>query len=185
MAVILALVGRLRSANPNLRTGDQPAETLKRPAKAILTLHASFDSQPTYAVCCSGESCFGDLILCFCLAFRAALRGRIFQGRELIMKNTGSLPLLFLGLCLSALASAQADIALPVTTDVDCNWKLDGQPMGLLKADISKIVAVSRGEHLIEAASTDGLAKIRTKVEVDQGPKMVEIRLKTSARSDN
>ena len=95
------------------------------------------------------------------------------------MKGICRLALLFLGLCLSALAGAQADIALPVTTDVDCNWKLDGQPMGLLKADISKIVAVSRGEHLIDAASTDGLAKIRTKVEVDQVPKMVEIRLKS------
>lgn|ERR1035437_3347380 len=95
------------------------------------------------------------------------------------MKNIRSLPLLFLGLCLSALAGAQADVTLFVTTDMDCNWKLDGRPMGLLKADDSKVVPVSPGEYLIQAATTDGVATIRTQVEVDQGQKMVEIQLKS------
>lgn len=104
---------------------------------------------------------------------------RILQESEFFMKNICSLPLLFLGLCLSALAGAQADVKLLVTTDMDCNWKLDGQPMDPLKAGDSKVVPVSPGEHLIRAATTDGVVKIHTKVEVDQGQKMVEIQLKS------
>jgi hypothetical protein len=95
------------------------------------------------------------------------------------MKNICCLPLLFLGLCLSAFAGAQAGGTLLVKTDMDCNWKLDGQPMGLLKADDSKVVPVSPGEHLIRAATADGLVKIRTKVEVDQGQKTVALQLKS------
>lgn len=95
------------------------------------------------------------------------------------MKSICSLPLLFLGLCLSALAGAQDGVTLFVKTDLDCNWKLDGQPMDALKADSSKVVPVSPGEHRIRAATTDGVTKIRIEVEVDQGQKMVEIRLKS------
>ena len=95
------------------------------------------------------------------------------------MKKICSLPLLFLGLCLSTLAGAQAGVKLLVKTDIDCNWKLDGQPMGLLKADDSKVVPVSPGEHRIRAATTDGVTKIRIEAEVDQGQKMVEIQLKS------
>jgi hypothetical protein len=62
---------------------------------------------------------------------------------------------------------------------MDCNWKLDGQPMGLLKADNSEVVPVSSGEHLIQAATTDGVVKIRIKVEVDQSQNTVEIRLRS------
>ena len=113
------------------------------------------------------------------LAFRAAPLGPDFQESELFMKNICNLPLLFLGLCLSALAEAQAGVTLLVKTDMDCNWKLDGQPMGLLKADDSKVVPVLPGKHLIQAATIDGVVKIRTKVEVDQGQKMVEIQLKS------
>ena len=51
------------------------------------------------------------------------------------MKNICRMPLLFLGLCLSTLAGAQAGLALLVKTDMDCNWELDGQPMDPLKAD--------------------------------------------------
>jgi len=51
--------------------------------------------------------------------------------------------------------------------------------MDPLKADNSKVVPVSPGEHLIEAASTDGMATIRTKAEVDQGQKTAEIQLKS------
>jgi hypothetical protein len=85
---------------------------------------------------------------------------------------------LFLGLCFSTLAGAQASAKLLVSTDMDCNWKLDGQPMGLLKAADSKIVPVSSGEHRIRAATTDGVTKIRIEAEVDQGQKIVEIELK-------
>ena len=93
------------------------------------------------------------------------------------MKNICSLLLLFLGLCLSALAGAQADATLLVTTDMDCNWKLDEQPMGLLKAGDSKVVPLSPGEHRIRAATTDGVAIIHTKVQADQDQTTVEIQL--------
>ena len=95
------------------------------------------------------------------------------------MKTICSLLLAFLGLFLSALAGAQTGPALLVTTDMDCNWKLDGQPMDPLKADLAKVVPVSLGEHLIQAATTDGVTKIRIDAEVDQGQKMVEIQLKS------
>jgi Protein of unknown function (DUF1566) len=94
------------------------------------------------------------------------------------MKNIGRLPLLFLSLCLSPLAEAQAGVTLHVTTDMDCNWTLDGQPMDPLKAGASRVVPVSPGEHLIQAATNDGVAFIHTTVEVDQGQKIVEIQLK-------
>jgi hypothetical protein len=114
------------------------------------------------------------------------------------MKNICSLPLLFLGLCLSTLAGAQAagvqaegtqaegaqvagakvDATLLVKTDDDCNWKLDEQPMDRLKANGSKVVPISPGEHRIRAATTDGVTKIRIDVEIDQGQRFVEILLK-------
>ena len=100
------------------------------------------------------------------------------------MKNIRSLPLLFLGLCLSALAGAQAGGSLLVKTDMDCNWKLDGQPMGLLKTGAPKSVPVSPGEHLVQAATADGLVKIRTKVEVDQGQNYGRTPTEESTRSE-
>ena len=95
------------------------------------------------------------------------------------MKTICGLLLAFPALFLSALAGAQTGPALLVTTDMDCNWKLDGQPMDLLKAGRAKAVPVSLGEHLIQAATTDGVAKIRIDAEVDQGQKMVEIQLRS------
>jgi hypothetical protein len=101
------------------------------------------------------------------------------QESEFFMKNISRLPLLFLGLCLSTLAGAQAGVTLLVKTDMSCNWKLDGQPMGQLKADDSIVVLVSPGEHLIEASTTVGPAAVRTKVEVDKIEKTVDIQLKS------
>ena len=95
------------------------------------------------------------------------------------MKYVSSLLLLFLGLCLSTLAGAQAGTTLLVKTDMSCNWKLDGQPMGLLMAGDPKVVLVSPGEHFIEAATTDGVATVRIKVEVDKVEKTVNIPLKS------
>src|SRR5664279_6284046 len=103
------------------------------------------------------------------------------------MKSFRSLLLLFLGLCLSALAGAQAGVTLLVTTDMDCNWKLDGRPMDPLEPYVSKVVPVSPGEHLIQAATTDGLATVRTainttiptKMDVDMGKFWVVIDLKS------
>jgi hypothetical protein len=102
------------------------------------------------------------------------------------MKNIRSLSLLFLGLCLSALAGAQAGAKLLVSSDMDCNWKLDGQPMDPLKAGEPKVVPVSPGEHLIQAATTDGVATNRipfnatipTKMDIDLGKFWVSIELK-------
>jgi hypothetical protein len=94
------------------------------------------------------------------------------------MKNICSLLFLFLGLCLSSLAGAQTGATLFVATDMRCNWKLDGRPMGLLMADDSKVVPVSPGEHVIEAATTDGVITTRTEVEVGDGQKTVDIQLK-------
>jgi hypothetical protein len=96
------------------------------------------------------------------LLFGPPGKGRILQESELFMKNICSLPLLFLGLCLSAFAGAQDSAKLLVSTDMDCNWKLDGQPMDPLKAGDSKVIPVSPGEHLIQAATTDGVATMRT-----------------------
>jgi hypothetical protein len=50
--------------------------------------------------------------------------------------------------------------------------------MGLLKVDDSKVVPVSSGEHLIQAATADGVVKIRIKAEVDQGQNTIGILLK-------
>jgi hypothetical protein len=116
---------------------------------------------------------FGFLVL----LFGPPGKGRIFQESEFFMKNICRMPLLFLGLCLSTLAGAQAGVKLLVKTDMDCNWKLDGRPMDPLKAVNSKVVPVSPGEHLIQAATADGVTKVRIKAEVDQGQKIVEIQL--------
>jgi hypothetical protein len=85
--------------------------------------------------------------------------------------------LLFLGLCLSSFAEAQDGASLLVTTDLGCNWKLDGRPMGTLLVNDSKVVPVSPGEHVIESASTDGFTTVRTEVAVGDEQKLVEIEL--------
>jgi Protein of unknown function (DUF1566) len=79
-----------------------------------------------------------------------------------------------------SMVRAQASPSLLATTDLDCNWKLDGKPQGVLKADDSTVVQVSSGKHLVQATSTDGLSTFRTVVEVEvgQGQEMVGIKLK-------
>jgi len=105
------------------------------------------------------------------------------------MKYICCLLSLFLGFYLSVLAGAQAIEKLRVNTDMDCNWKLDGQPMDPLEAHNPKVIPVSRGEHLIQAATTDGVATFRTTinttiptkfdVEFGQGKFFVTIMLKS------
>lgn len=74
---------------------------------------------------------------------------------------------------------AQSGTTLLATTDLDCTWKLDGQPQGNLKADDSAVLPISLGKHLIQATSTDGLDKWRAVVTVKQaGQEMVDIKLK-------
>jgi len=114
-------------------------------------------------------------------------KGRILHESEFFMKNIRGLLLVFLGICLSALAGAQTGAKLLVTTDMDCNWKFDGQPMDPLKAHDSKVIQVSPGEHLIEAATTDEVATFRTtfnttiptKIDVEMGKFWVAIQLGT------
>jgi len=62
---------------------------------------------------------------------------------------------------------------------MDCNWKLDGLIMDPLNVGDRKDFTVSPGEHLIRAATIDGVTKIRIQAKVDQGQKMVEIQLKS------
>ena len=93
------------------------------------------------------------------------------------METVRSLSFLFLCLCVSSLV-AQSGTTLLVKTDMSCNWKLDGQSMGMLKADDARVVLVSPGEHLVEAAATDGAATVRTRVKVDQVEKTIELQLK-------
>ena len=95
------------------------------------------------------------------------------------MKNICRMPLLFFGLCLSALAGAQAGATLIVKTDMNCNWTLDGQAMGLLKAGDSRDLPVSSGEHLIRAATTDEVVAVRIKLAAVQGQKAIDIQLKS------
>jgi hypothetical protein len=88
-----------------------------------------------------------------------------------------SISLLVLG---GLIAKAQTAPTILATTDFDCVWRLDGQPMGTLKADDSKVAQVSPGKHLVQAATADGLASFRAVVEVNQGQEVVEITLRAA-----
>jgi hypothetical protein len=79
----------------------------------------------------------------------------------------------------SALAGAQADATLIVKTDLDCNWTLDGQAMGLLKVGDSRDLPVSSGAHLIRAVTTDKVVAVRIKLAAVQGQKAIDIQLKS------
>jgi Protein of unknown function (DUF1566) len=80
-----------------------------------------------------------------------------------------------LGVCV---ARGQSDSAILATSDFDCAWKLDGQSQGHLRADDSKVVHVSSGQHLVQATSTDGLATFHAVVDVGSGQVLVSIALK-------
>ena len=74
---------------------------------------------------------------------------------------------------------AQAGPTLLATTDLDCKWKLDGKPQGVLKADDSVTVRVSLGKHLIQATSIDGVDEWKVVVAITQvGQEIVQISLK-------
>jgi hypothetical protein len=51
---------------------------------------------------------------------------------------------------------ARPEVTLLVTTDLDCNWKLDGRLQGRLHAKESTIVPSTLGQHLLEARTVDG-----------------------------
>ena len=90
------------------------------------------------------------------------------------------LTLLFVAFVLSVpmLLRAQSGSTMLVASDLDCNWKLDGKPQGMLKADGATSVSVSSGKHLVQATSVDGEDKWQTVVNVGQDQEVVEIKLK-------
>jgi hypothetical protein len=56
---------------------------------------------------------------------------------------------------LRRLLGARPAVSLLVTTDLDCDWKLDGRPQGRLRAKASAIVPSTLGQHLLEAKTVD------------------------------
>jgi hypothetical protein len=60
---------------------------------------------------------------------------------------------------------------LVASCDVDCTWKLDGKEQGSLKKKEKANVPVALGEHLIEAASADGVYLWAKKVVFEKAEK--------------
>jgi hypothetical protein len=56
---------------------------------------------------------------------------------------------------LRRLLGARPAVSLLVTTDLDCDWKLDGRPQGRIRAKASAIVPSTLGQHLLEARTVD------------------------------
>jgi tetratricopeptide (TPR) repeat protein len=68
--------------------------------------------------------------------------------------------------------------ALLVMCDLACNWKLDGKPQGHIAAGDSATAKVDMGEHLLVAATEDGLDKAQQVAEIKAaGQKIVSIEL--------
>ncbi|MGA2992051.1 MAG: DUF1566 domain-containing protein [Candidatus Korobacteraceae bacterium] len=67
---------------------------------------------------------------------------------------------------------------LKITTDLECDWTLDGVSQGRLKASEVKSMRVSPGEYLVRATSADGMDSWQTAVTVGQlGQKLVQVPL--------
>jgi hypothetical protein len=56
--------------------------------------------------------------------------------------------------------------SLLITTDLDCDWKLDGKPQGHLRAKDSALLATVLGQHLVEGRTVDGKDEWRVIVEL-------------------
>jgi hypothetical protein len=73
---------------------------------------------------------------------------------------------------------AQSGAEVLATTDVDCDWRIDGASQGRLKADEIKEAGVAPGKHLLQAKSFDGLDLWSTVISVGQaGQERVFIKL--------
>jgi hypothetical protein len=73
---------------------------------------------------------------------------------------------------------AAASATLLVTCDLACNWKLDSVAKGRIEAGGSAKVKVEQGEHIVIAATEDGLDKVQQLTEVKAaGQKVVSIAL--------
>jgi hypothetical protein len=77
---------------------------------------------------------------------------------------------------------AQSAATLLVTTDTNCDWKLDGVSQGRLNVDDAKVVKTTAGEHLLQATSADGQLKWQETVTADSSAqKLVKIPLSDMA----
>jgi hypothetical protein len=61
---------------------------------------------------------------------------------------------------------AAPSATLLVICDLACNWKLDGKSRGRIGAGDSATVPVSLGQHLVAAATVDGLDKLENEIEI-------------------
>ena len=96
-------------------------------------------------------------------------------------RSTRDLVCALLPLGVNAICSrswAQAPASLAVTSDMDCNWKLDGVEHPRLSANDANVIKTLVGEHLIQATSLDGQAKWQGTVTADsREQKVVKIPL--------
>jgi hypothetical protein len=83
-----------------------------------------------------------------------------------------------MAICSPSLSWAQASPSLVVTSDMACNWKLDGVEQTKLSADEANVIKTMVGEHVIQATSLDGQAKWLGTVTADSwAQKVVKIPL--------
>jgi hypothetical protein len=89
-----------------------------------------------------------------------------------------------LALALSTLLCAQTP-SLLVKTDAECQWSVDGEPQGLLKAGGEARLNLPPGEHSIEAVALAGGPRWKETLRVENHDQTVAIPLKaTIARAD-
>ena len=62
---------------------------------------------------------------------------------------------------------AQVSASLVMTSDMDCNWKLDGVEQSRLSAGETNVIKTIVGEHQLQATSLDGQAKWQGTVTAD------------------
>jgi hypothetical protein len=69
---------------------------------------------------------------------------------------------------------------LLVTCDLACNWKLDGEAKGRVDAGASIKVKVEPGQHIVSAATEDGIDKLEKEIEImPPGQTIVHIALQS------
>lgn len=68
---------------------------------------------------------------------------------------------------------AQAPASLVVTSDMDCNWKLDSVEQARLTAGDANVIKTIVGKHVIQATSLDGEAKWQGTVTADSSTQKV------------
>jgi hypothetical protein len=88
---------------------------------------------------------------------------------------------------LSALGQEEGPILLPkpkpvaklagskllIMCDMACNWKLDGEAKGRIEAGGSAMANVVLGQHVVAAATLDGLDKVEDEIEVKSAVQMI------------